>query len=447
MRLAVGVARLDADAVADVVSGQGVLPAGRAADFFAVAQPLVVDLAHAVFVTQAVARVQGLSCLCHAADGHATGRRVVRRVWRYVSRRAGRRFRVFGIVLVLGFDGDFVSGVVGGEFVGRTRRVFDVRTVALPLVFDAILRHAIFVADGGFQLAAHFGVPGDGNGSRVVRLHGRRRVGAVVVARDDRAGFAFVELGIVVRFDFAAVSDRFRAQGQFAAGGIEVDTFRQVIRAFPFAAVVAVYFQRVLLSAILIGVLHNQRLGTSNRSNADTARFAACRHLRHARRVVVVDGSFDGFFVCFRRRPLCFSDFHTVVAAGLEGGVIERFYIESRALLPFADGEGAGFGLDVAVVGRAMLDTDFDGDVCFRRFAQAQGVTRALPFIDRAVANQRDFRRGLRLRTVVAIALDGGGIAAAAARTGDGSDFCMVINDIRRQFHLAALRIQRRSAG
>ena len=94
-----------------------------------------------------------------------------------------------------------------------------------------------------------------------------------------------------------------------------------------------------------------------------------------------------------------------------------------------------------------MLDTDFDGDVCFRRFAQAQGVTRALPFIDRAVANQRDFRRGLRLRTVVAVAHDGGGIAAAAARTGDGSDFCMVINDIRRQFHLAALRIQRRAAG
>ena len=235
--------------------------------------------------------------------------------------------------------------------------------------------------------------------------------------------------------------------GQFAAGGIEVDTFRQVIRAFPFAAVVAVYFQRVLLSAILIGVFHNQRPGTSNRSNVDTARLAACRHLRHARRVVVVDGSFDGFFVRFRRRPLCFSDFHTVVAAGLEGGVIERFYIESRALLPFADGEGAGFGLDVAVVGRAVLNADFDGDVCLRRFAQAQGVTRALPFIDRAVTAQRNFRRGLRLRAVVAVAHDGGGIAAAAARAGNSGHFRLVINGTRCQFHLAALRIQRRAAG
>ena len=170
VRLAVGVARLDADAVADVIGGQGVLPAGRAVNGFAVAQPLVVDLPHAVFVGEGVARVQGLSCLRHAADGHAAGRRVVRRVLRDFGRVAGRRFRVFAVVLVFGFDGDFVSGVVGGEFVGRARRVFDVRPVALPLVFDAVLRHAVFVADGGFQLAAHFSVSRDSDTARVVGL-------------------------------------------------------------------------------------------------------------------------------------------------------------------------------------------------------------------------------------------------------------------------------------
>ena len=75
---------------------------------------------------------------------------------------------VRGVVVVSRLYSDFVAGVGGGELVGFCGRAVDGLAVALPLVFDAVGRHAVVVFDVGGEGAAYFGIPRNADAAGLV---------------------------------------------------------------------------------------------------------------------------------------------------------------------------------------------------------------------------------------------------------------------------------------
>ena len=96
-----------------------------------------------------------------------------------LRRLADGGFVVLGVVVVLGLDGDFVSGVFGGEDIALASRACNRIAVAQPLVFDAIIRYAVAIFHLSGERASHLGIAGDGDGAIFVRVD--RRIERVIL--------------------------------------------------------------------------------------------------------------------------------------------------------------------------------------------------------------------------------------------------------------------------
>ena len=94
-------------------------------------------------------------------------------------RLAGRRFVVLGVVVVLGLDGNFVSGIFGSKDIALAGRACNRVAVAQPLVLDAIARYAVAVCHLSGERASHLGIAGDGDGAIFVRVD--RRIERVIL--------------------------------------------------------------------------------------------------------------------------------------------------------------------------------------------------------------------------------------------------------------------------
>ena len=84
-------------------------------------------------------------------------------------------FVVPHVVLVGRLHGDFVSRVVAGELVGCPCLSANRLAVALPLVGDARIRHAVGIANDCGQRLSDFGLAANSDFARVVGL--RLRLG------------------------------------------------------------------------------------------------------------------------------------------------------------------------------------------------------------------------------------------------------------------------------
>ena len=208
---AVGVFGFDGYRLAFVRVLQGV--ARALPYFFAISEPAVGDLSHAVVVFEVVAGGQGFAHFGVARDGDAANGFVVGsgRLWRLRGRCgvahfgggvAADDFSVSGAVGVDGFHRD------GFAFVGRLdgvgRAGAERGAAGKPAVID-VGGHAVGVMRGRGQGLAHFGVTCDGDAAGLVvarwlRLRCRCRR---VFYRDGRvAGYAFGVLSSVAVFGF-----------------------------------------------------------------------------------------------------------------------------------------------------------------------------------------------------------------------------------------------------
>ena len=197
---------MHADFVSGVVAGEGVGLAVGLGDRLTVALPLVghARIRYAIGIADGSGEFAADFAL--ARDVHRTFVVRLRRGWAvfYIQRCTGRFFCRALVVGVFDVHADFVSGVCGGELVACPGRAADGLAVALPLVGDLRAVHAVAVADGRGERAAHFGVAGKSDCAFVVglRLWVRRRLRIRrVVVGDGGGGVAgrrFVVLGVVV---------------------------------------------------------------------------------------------------------------------------------------------------------------------------------------------------------------------------------------------------------
>ena len=110
---------------------------------------------------------------------------------------------MLGVVVVLGLDGDFVSGIVGGEDIALASRATNRRVIAQPLVFDAIARHTVTVCHLCGERASHLGIARDGDGALLI--DGRRRAGRIITCEDFGFLATYMQFTFIERTDFRPI--------------------------------------------------------------------------------------------------------------------------------------------------------------------------------------------------------------------------------------------------
>ena len=196
---------LDGDFVSGVFGGEDIALASRACDRIAVAQPLVFDAIARYAVAVCHLCGEGTSHLGIARDGDGAllidgRRRIISDVF---CRLTDGRFVMLGVVVVLGLDGDFVSGIVGGEDIALASRATNRRVIAQPLVFDAIARHTVTVCHLCGERASHLGIARDGDGALLI--DGRRRAGRIITCEDFGFLATYMQFTFIERTDFRPI--------------------------------------------------------------------------------------------------------------------------------------------------------------------------------------------------------------------------------------------------
>ena len=120
-----------------------------------------------------------------------------------LRRLADGGFVVLGVVVVLGLDGDFVSGVFGGEDIALASCACDRIAVAQPLVFDAIIRYAVAIFHLSGERASHLGIARDGDGALLI--DGRRRAGRIITCEDFGFLATYMQFTFIERTDFRPI--------------------------------------------------------------------------------------------------------------------------------------------------------------------------------------------------------------------------------------------------
>ena len=207
---AVGISRFNRDGFAFFGFGQGV--ARTRADFFAIRQPVIGDVAQAVFVGQVIRGIEGFADHGFARDGNAA-RRCVVFCWRRCGVGDGvcsvteQVFLMPRLVVVIHLHTDDLADIGGGDGVAATIHAVDRRSVCQPGVLDA-LRQTITIADVRGQGLADGGCATQGDLPPLVRA-------AVIAA---------------VYYGCGRADDAFHFAGAIGIGDAHADDFAAVIR-------------------------------------------------------------------------------------------------------------------------------------------------------------------------------------------------------------------------
>ena len=337
-----------------------------------------------------------------------------RRNIRHILRITGRFFHSTYIVGVFDVDTDLMSGIVIGKRIGLVGRRRDWFPITQPLVPDTIFRKTVAIADFRCQFTADFGFTVNDYATRLIH-----RCLTVVIARIQAGTATFPIFGIVVRTDRAAIFQRLAAKGDDTAVFVQADVVAWQISARPLA-VVTVNGQRLFI-IIIIAISNDQFLDAANclRCHHHTAILAASCQCRGRRRIIIGDSCFYRFGFVHRPGDTFHANAESTV--WLITVVIQRRHSKVMAGLSFRDGDGAGFCLDVVIIGCAMLDSHGDRHIAICRLIERQGVSGTFTFDDIAIATQSQL--GLdRLRCAsIGISCDGNTITVRSTFTGNSA--------------------------
>ena len=196
--VAVGVGGADGDFVAGVFGLQGVVAVGRARNRLAVAQPLVLDAVGVIAVAVPDFGGEFAADFRLATDVDDAGMVRGRRRGGFAGNRAGfaagEVFVVRRVVGVARLHADFVADVIAAQHIGFVVRAVYRFAVTQPLVLD-VIRHAVFVGDGGGERAVFGRLATDADAAGAV---GRRGAAFVVDGGADAvfARFNLPALGV-----------------------------------------------------------------------------------------------------------------------------------------------------------------------------------------------------------------------------------------------------------